>query len=54
MGRQSLLSLVFIVLLVVGGCATGQLNGKPRRRGGNARSGTDRQERAAPADHSYA
>ena len=29
MGRQSLLSLVFIALLVVGGCATGQLNGNP-------------------------
>jgi hypothetical protein len=27
MGRQSLLSLVWIVLLVVGGCATGQLTG---------------------------
>ncbi len=27
MGRQSLLSLVWVVLLVVGGCATGQLNG---------------------------
>jgi hypothetical protein len=29
MGRQSLLSLGLIVLLVVGGCATGQLNGDP-------------------------
>ncbi len=29
MGRQSLLSLGLIVLLVVGGCATGQLNGNP-------------------------
>ena len=29
MGRQSLLWLVWIMLLVVGGCATGQPNGKP-------------------------